>query len=128
MKYYFEKQTDYDFVNSINRIKEELAKEGFGILAEINMSETLKKKLDIDYKPYTILEACNPPFAYQSLQAEENIGIMLPCNIVIREIDQNRVKVSVVNPISAMKAVKNSKMDDIAKKIQTKLKRALQNV
>ncbi len=128
MQYYFEKITNYDFDTSVQRISEELKKEGFGILAEINMKKTLKEKINIDFKEYKILEACNPPFAYRSLMAEDNIGIMLPCNIVVKENDGNYVTVSVVNPVSAMQGVNNNEMDEIASEIQGKLKIALSRV
>jgi len=128
MTYYFEKNTNYDFDTAVKRIKEELQKEGFGILAEIDMKKTLKEKINADFMQYKILEACNPPFAYESLKAEANIGIMLPCNIVIRETKDQQTKVAVVNPVSAMQGVKNDKMDAIARQIQTKLKNALNAV
>jgi len=128
MKYYFEKITNYDFDTSVQRITEELKKEGFGILAEIDMKKTLKEKINIDFKEYKILEACNPPFAYKSLMAEDNIGIMLPCNIVVKAKDNNTVSVSVVNPVSAMQGVNNPEMNLIANEIQAKLKMALNKV
>ncbi len=128
MKYYFEKQTGYDFATAKQRIIEELAKEGFGILAEIDMKETLKTKINKDIKQYIILEACNPAFAYRSLMAEENIGIMLPCNIVIKENSDETISISVVNPVSVMQGVDNEEMKNIAKQIQLKLKNALEKV
>ena len=128
MQYYFEKTTNYDFDQSVEKISEELKKEGFGILAEIDMQKTLKEKINVDFKKYKILEACNPPFAYKSLLAEDNIGIMLPCNIVVKEKGENIVTVSVVNPVSAMQGVNNPEMNKIASEIQAKLKTALSNV
>ncbi|HEB61659.1 MAG TPA: DUF302 domain-containing protein [Bacteroidetes bacterium] len=128
MQYYFEKTTNYDFDQSVEKISEELKKEGFGILAEIDMQKTLKEKINVDFKKYKILEACNPPFAYKSLLAEDNIGIMLPCNIVVKEKGENIVTVSVVNPVSAMQGVNNPEMNEIASEIQAKLKTALSNV
>ena len=128
MKYNFEKETSYTFDNAIDRITEELKKVGFGILARIDMHNTLKEKLNVEFRKYTILEACNPPFAYKSLQVETNIGIMLPCNIVVQQISDNKTAVAVVNPVSAMQAVNNPDMDEIAKEIQVKLKSALNNV
>ncbi|WP_456420428.1 DUF302 domain-containing protein [Lutibacter sp.] len=128
MNYYFEKQTDYNFDTAVNRITQELKKEGFGILAEIDMQKTLKEKIDVDFSKYKILEACNPPFAHKSLQAENNIGILLPCNIVVREIPGDSVMVAVVNPVSAMEKLSNPKMDRIASEIQIRLKRSLDNL
>jgi len=92
------------------------------------MKKTLKEKINVDFIEYKILEACNPPFAYKSLMAEENIGIMLPCNIVIKEKSKNIVTVSVVNPVSAMQGVNNPQMDEIANEIQFKLRAALSKV
>ncbi len=128
MNYYFEKQTGYDFGTAVKRITQELKKEGFGILAEIDMQKTIREKLDLEFNQYKILEACNPPFAYKSLQAENNIGILLPCNIVIRETQDGSVAVAVVNPVSAMVSVANPEMKDIASEIQLLLKRALNNL
>lgn len=128
MNYYFEKDTNYPFGKAVERITEELKKEGFGVLAKIDMQNTLKEKLGVDFRNYTILEACNPPFAYKALQAESNIGIMLPCNVVVQQTSENTTKVAVVNPVSAMQGVDNAEMGDIAKQIQAKLKAALESV
>ena len=128
MKYYFEKTTNYDFDRSVERITEELKKEGFGILAEIDMKKTLKEKINVDFTNYKILEACNPPFAHRSLLAEENIGIFLPCNIVVRQAPDKSVIVAVVNPIAAMKGVENPEMEKIAAEIELKLINALKRL
>lgn len=128
MTYYFEKETDYTFDEAVERITEELKKEGFGILARIDMHNTLKEKLDVEFRKYSILEACNPPFAYKSLQAEANIGIMLPCNIVVQQISDDKTTVAVVNPVLAMQGVNNPEMDAIAKEIQAMLVKALGDV
>ena len=125
MSYNFEKETTYTFDKAVERITEELKKEGFGILARIDMHNTLKEKLNVEFRKYSILEACNPPFAYKSLQAEANIGIMLPCNIVVQQISDDKTAVAVVNPVSAMQGVNNPNMDEIAKEIQAKLVKAL---
>jgi len=92
------------------------------------MQNTLKEKLGVDFRNYTILEACNPPFAYQALKAESNIGIMLPCNVVVQQTSEHSTRVAVVNPVSAMQGVDNAEMGDIASQIQAKLKAALENV
>ncbi len=128
MKYYFEKTTNYSFEEAVERVTEELKKEGFGVLAKIEMHNTLKEKVGVDINKYTILEACNPPFAYKSLQAEKNIGIMLPCNIVVRESDDNKTDVAMVNPIVAMQSVANTGMDEIAKQIYQKLNIVINNL
>ena len=128
MNYYFNKTVNYSFEKAVERITEELKSEGFGVLAEIDMQKTLKEKLNVDFRKYKILEACNPPFAYKSLVAEDKIGIFLPCNIVVQETDDNNIEIAVVNPVSAMQNVNNDKMKDIAAEIQTKLKTALSKV
>ena len=128
MKYYFEKSTTYAFDTAIERVTEALKKEGFGVLASIDMHKTLKEKINVDIKKYTILEACNPPFAYKSLQVEEMIGIMLPCNVVVREVSGDETKIALVNPVSAMQAVNNPAMDEIAKKVHKKLNKVIENL
>ncbi|MEO8233017.1 MAG: DUF302 domain-containing protein, partial [Ignavibacteriota bacterium] len=85
MSYYFSKKIDLGFEEAIEKVTEALKSEGFGILTEIDVKETLKKKLDVDFRPYRILGACNPPFAYKALQAEDKVGIMLPCNVIVQE-------------------------------------------
>jgi uncharacterized protein (DUF302 family) len=128
MKYYFEKSTTYTFEAAIERVTEVLKKEGFGILARIDMHKTLKEKINVDIEKYSILEACNPPFAYKSLQVEEMIGIMLPCNFVVREVSDKVTKVAIVNAVSVMQAVNNPAMDEIAKEIHEKLKKVIENL
>lgn len=122
MSYYFNKTVDMNFDEAIAKVTEELKKEGFGILTEIDVTETLKKKLDVDFPKYRILGACNPPFAYKALQAERRIGAMLPCNVIVQELDSGEVEVSAVDPLSSMQAVQNNKLQAIAEEIQAKLK------
>lgn len=124
MSYYFSKTVDLSFDEAIARITEELQKEGFGILTEIDVKETLKKKLDVDFRNYRILGACNPPFAYQALQAEDKIGTMLPCNVIVQEID-GKVEVAAVDPIASMRAVENPKLAEIAEQVQAKLRQVI---
>ncbi len=128
MRYYFEKNIQAGFQMAKEKIINELKKEGFGILAQIDMQKTLKEKLGADFLPNTILEACNPPFALQSIQSEINIGIFLPCNIIVRGNDDGTTTVVVVNPVSAMQNVDNPAMDKIAVAIRAKLKNALASV
>jgi uncharacterized protein (DUF302 family) len=127
MKYYIEKITNYSFEEAIERVAEELKKEGFGILVRLDMDKTLKEKIGVDFRKYSILEACNPSFAYNSLQIEDNIGIMLPCNIVVQQ-KHAEVQIAFVNPISAMQGVSNPEMDIIAEKISEKLKNVIKNL
>ena len=122
MKYYFNKTLSIPFDDAVVRVTEELKKEGFGILSEIDVKETLKKKLDVDFKQYKILGACNPPFAYRALQSEDKIGTMLPCNVVVQEIENDQVEVAAVDPMASMQAVENPDLREIAKEVQAKLK------
>jgi uncharacterized protein (DUF302 family) len=125
MSYYFSKTLEAGFEEAVNRVIEQLKKEGFGILTDIDVKATLKKKLDVDFKNYRILGACNPPFAYQALQAEDKIGTMLPCNVIVQENEKGDVEVSAIDPMASMQAVKNPKLEGIAKEVQAKLKRVI---
>ena len=127
MNYYIEKTTGYTFEEAVERVTEELKKEGFGVLAKIEMHNTLKEKINVDFRKYTILEACNPPFAYRSLQAEKNIGIVLPCNIVVQETGDGKTDVAAVNPLVAMKGIENPEMDKIAEEIYGKLTNVIES-
>jgi uncharacterized protein (DUF302 family) len=128
MNYYFSKILDIAFDDAIDRVTEVLKKEGFGILTQIDVKETLKKKLDVDFRKYKILGACNPPFAYQALQKEDKIGVMLPCNVILQEIADDKIEVAAVDPIASMKGVENSELGVIAEQIQAKLKQVIENL
>ncbi len=127
MSYYFAKPTAYSFDDAIARVTEALKKEGFGVLTEIDVRETLKKKLNVDFRRYKILGACNPPFAYQALQAEDKIGTMLPCNVIVQETTSG-VEVAAVDPIASMAAVENPKLADVARQVQGKLKKVIESL
>ncbi len=126
--YGFSKVVNIGYQEAIEKVTEELKKEGFGVLTEIDVKETLKKKLDVEFKPYKILGACNPPFAYKSLQAEEQIGLMLPCNVIVYVNDSSETVVAAINPIVSMQSVKNDKLDEVAETIQSKLKKVISNL
>ena len=128
MSYYFSKIIDSDFESSIEKVTESLKKEGFGVLTEIDVKKTLKKKLDVDYPKYRILGACNPPFAYKALQAEDKIGTMLPCNLVVREIGGGKTEVSAVDPVASMQSVGNIKLAEIADEVRNKLKKVINSL
>jgi len=128
MKYYYSTTIDAGYDEAIERVTEELKKEGFGILTEIDVKETLKKKLDVDFRPYRILGACNPPFAYEALQAEPNIGAMLPCNVIVQQLEDGKVEGSAVDPIASMSAVENPALAGVAEKVQTKLKKVIDSL
>jgi uncharacterized protein (DUF302 family) len=122
MNYFFETSTSYTFDQAIDRVSQELKEEGFGILTRIDVKETLKKKLDVDFPRYEILGACNPAYAYKALLVEEKIGIMLPCNIIVQEKPDGSVNVSAVDPLASMQAIINPELEKIARQIQAKLR------
>lgn len=126
--YHTSKTINSTFEAAIEKISEELKKEGFGILSEIDVKETLKKKLDVDFRKYKILGACNPPFAYKALQLEENIGVLMPCNIVVQEKEDGKISLSAVNPMESMKAVGNENLELIAHEISSKLAKVINNL
>ena len=128
MSYHFTKTCRISFEDAINKVVEELKKEGFGILTEIDVKETLKKKLDVDFRKYKILGACNPSFAYQALQAEDKIGAMLPCNVIVQETAEGRVEVSAVDPVASMQAIHNPRLEGIAGEVRAKLKKVIDNL
>jgi uncharacterized protein (DUF302 family) len=128
MKYYFEKTVDYSFDEAVEKVTEELKKEGFGVLTEIDVQATLKKKLDVDFRKYQILGACNPPFAHKALLAENKIGAMLPCNVIVQELDNGKTEVAAVDPVASMQAVENDELSDIANEIRAKLQRVIENL
>lgn len=121
MSYYISTTLDATFDETIDRVTQLLATEGFGILTEIDVRETLKRKLDVDFRPYRILGACNPSFAYEALQHEERIGAMLPCNVIVRQTSDGRVEVAAVDPIASMQAVDNPALADLAEQVRAKL-------
>lgn len=124
MQYGNSKKVEMPYEKAVERITEELKKEGFGVLTEIDVTETLKKKLNADFKKYKILGACNPPIAYKALQAEEELGLLLPCNVIVYEKDAGSV-VSVFNPMIMTGLVENKDITSIATEVNEKLKRAL---
>ena len=128
MSYYFSKILNVSFEEAISKVTDELKKEGFGILTDIDVKEALKKKLNVDFKKYRILGACNPPFAYQALQAEDKIGTMLPCNVVVQEIAEGKVEIVAVDPLASMQAIENPKLKNIAEQVRAKLKRIIDNL
>lgn len=125
MEYYFSKTITDSFENAIQKVTEALASEGFGILTEIDLKATLNKKLDVDFYNYTILGACNPPFAYEALLAEDKIGTMLPCNVIVQEKVTGQVEVSAVDPAASMQAVENKALAEIASEIRNRLKKVI---
>ena len=125
MNYYFTKAlTNVSFDQAIEKVTEELNKEGFGVLTEIDIKATLKKKIDVDFYNYRILGACNPPFAYKALQAEDKI----PCNVIVQEKEQGKIEVSAVDPIASMMAIENEVLGDVAAQVRAKLEKVIEQL
>jgi len=127
MSYGMSKEVNLEFNEAVGKVRERLGKEGFGVLTEINVKETLKKKLGVDYDNYLILGACNPPFAYKALLAEKEIGLLLPCNVIIYSLD-GKTFVSAINPVEAMTVVENEKLSEIAREVGEKLRKVVNNI
>ncbi|MDZ7715185.1 MAG: DUF302 domain-containing protein [Balneolaceae bacterium] len=128
MKYSFSTISNRSFEDTIEHVTQELKEEGFGVLTEIDVKETLKKKLDVEFKKYRILGACNPEFAHKALQAEDKIGVMLPCNVIVEEHEDGQVEVSAVDPVASMQAVENKGLADIAEEVKNRLKQVIERV
>ena len=127
MNYGYTKKTNLSFDEAINKTKEELKKEGFGVLTEIDVKKTLKSKIDVDFDDYIILGACNPSFAHKALLSEKEVGLLLPCNVIVYR-DSDEIYVSVILPSIAMAVVENESLEDVAKEVEDKLKRAVDNI
>ena len=128
MSYYFATQLQSSFEDAIEAVTKALAVEGFGVLTEIDVRATLKKKLDVEFRPYTILGACNPGFAHKALQAEDKIGTMLPCNVIVQQLGDRTVEVAAVDPIASMSAVGNESLGGIATEVRAKLKKVIDSL
>jgi len=125
LSYYFATELALPFEAAVTRTKEALATEGFGVLTEIDVAATLKAKLGVDFRPYRILGACNPALAHRALNVEDKIGTMLPCNVVVQEIEPGRCEIAAVDPAASMQAVGNPALDDVAREVRTKLERVI---
>lgn len=128
MSYYFNKITTMSFEEAIEKTTEELQKEGFGVLTEIDVTAALKKKINVDFRKYRILGACNPQFAHKALLAEDKIGTMLPCNVIVQEKDDGSVEIAAIDPIASMQAVANESLGETARAVQAKLKQVIENI
>jgi uncharacterized protein (DUF302 family) len=124
MKYGFSKRTDLSYEHAIVKVTEELKKEGFGVLTTIDVKETMKKKLDSDFPKYVILGACNPPFAYQALQAEEELGLLLPCNVIVYE-KEGKTLIAIFDPMVMTKILENPAIVSIAQEMKTRLEHVI---
>ena len=125
MKYFYSETTDQSFDEAIETVTNLLKEEGFGVLTEIDVKETLKKKLDVNFKKYRILGACNPQFAHKALTAEDKIGVMLPCNVIVEEHEDGQVEVSAVDPVASMQAVENDELHPIADEVRSRLQKVI---
>ncbi|MDO9093138.1 MAG: DUF302 domain-containing protein [Rubrivivax sp.] len=122
MSYHFSKTVAMDFQAAVDKVTAELKARGFGILTQIDVRQTLKAKLDVEFRPYLILGACNPPFAYRALQAEDKIGTMLPCNVIVQQHADGSVEMSAVDPVASMAAVANAELARVAEEVRNRLR------
>jgi uncharacterized protein (DUF302 family) len=128
MSYYFAKKIQSTFEDALTRVTDVLKTEGFGIITEIDVRATMKAKLNVDFRNYKILGACNPGYAHQALMLEDKIGTMLPCNVIVQELEPGQVEVSAVDPIASMQAVQNPGLGKVAIEIQEKLKKVIDQI
>jgi len=128
MNYYFNKTVKGDFDAVVDRVVESLKQDGFGVLTDIDVKQTLRKKLEVEFRNYRILGACNPGFAYQALQAEDKIGTMLPCSVIVQEIAPGEVEVAAIDPLASMQAVENQELRPVAHSVQQKLKAVVDRI
>jgi uncharacterized protein (DUF302 family) len=125
MSYYFSKTLETDFNEATQRVTEGLKEEGFGILTEIDVKATLKKKMGVEFRKYKILGSCNPPFAYTALLAEDKIGLMLPCNVIVQETPEGKTEVAAIDPVASMRAIENPELEAVGAEVREKLKRVI---
>jgi uncharacterized protein (DUF302 family) len=128
MTYYFSKIVKAPYAETIEKVTAALKERGFGVLTTIDVKATLKSKIDVDFRPYTILGACNPGFAHKALSAEDKIGTMLPCNVVVQEVRPGEVEVSAVDPVASMQAVENAKLLPIAGQVREMLRQTVESL
>lgn len=128
MAYYFSKTLEADFDDAVRRTVESLKAEGFGVLTDIDVKDTLKKKIGADFRRYRILGACNPRLAHEALQAEDKIGTMLPCNVVVQETADGKVEVAAIDPVASMMAIDNPRLGKTAGSVREKLQRVVDRV
>ncbi len=125
MSYYMQKTVAMDFSRALERVKEELQKEGFGVLTEIDVQDTLRKKISVEFRKYRILGACNPSFAHLALQKEPRIGLLLPCNVIVQESEGGRVEVAAIDPMESMERAGNPGLAEVASKVRAKLQNVI---
>lgn len=128
MQYYFSRILDTDFESALQRVTDALKAKGFGIITQIDLKETFKNKIDKDFRPYRILGACNPNYAFEALQLEDKIGAMLPCNVVVQQLDNGQVEVAAVNPVASMAAVPNEALIKLAGQVEELMREMVEAV
>ena len=128
MAYYLSTQLHANVNDTIARVESALAEEGFGVVTRIDMRETLKKKIGADFRPYTILGACNPKAAFEALQIEDKVGTMLPCNVIVQQLDENRTEVAAIDPVASMQAIDNPKLHAAAAEIRDRLSKVIDSL
>lgn len=128
MAYYLSTQLHANVDDTIARVESALAEEGFGVVTRIDMRETLKKKIGADFRPYTILGACNPKAAFEALQIEDKVGTMLPCNVIVQQLDENRTEVAAIDPVASMQAIYNPKLHAAAAEIRDRLSKVIDSL
>ncbi len=128
MSYYFSKTLKIGFEDAVHRATEVLKQEGFGIITEIDVKETLKKKINVDFRGYRILGACNPALAHEALQIEDKIGTMLPCNVVVQDVGDGKTEVAAIDPVASMQAIDNPRLKQAATQVQVKLKKVIEQL
>jgi len=127
-EYAFSTVLDTSYEDAVSKVTDALKEEGFGVLTEIDVKSTLKKKLNVDFRKYVILGACNPPFAHRTLQTDLDVGLLLPCNVIVYETDDKKAYISALNPVSALEVIKSEELKKIAKEVSEKLKRVINKV
>ena len=128
MSYYFSKTLTTSFDEAVRRTTEALKREGFGIITEIDVKDTFKKKINVDFRSYRILGACNPGLAYEALQIEDKVGTMLPCNVVVQDIDGSQTEVAAIDPVASMQAIENPRLKQAAERVQSKLRKVIESL
>ncbi len=128
MSYYFAKTLALGFDDAVRLTTEALKREGFGIITEIDVKDTLKKKINVDFRPYRILGACNPALAHEALQIEDKVGAMLPCNVVVQDKGDGNTEVAAIDPVASMQAIDNPRLKQAAGRVQAKLKSVINSL
>jgi uncharacterized protein (DUF302 family) len=127
-KYAFSTVLDASYEDAVTQVRDALREAGFGVLTEIDVKETLKKKLGKEFRRYVILGACNPPYAYRSLQADLDVGLLLPCNVIVYETDDSKAYVAAINPVAALEVIQNRELKVIAREVSEKLRRVIEQL